>query len=256
LKFAPSASPGHFWADNELLDNYGPRIGPHGIAVYMALARFANNETGNCWVSHDRICEITALGITTVKATLQLLKEAGLIGIECRQKSGRPNLYTILAIDKEGSRHTARGSRDTTTGQPPHGDPGSRHATTNNTNNNKTEEQDYILQPQQADLIPNADAERGAVEEVFNYYLQRMNKNLALYGLTEMRIEVGRKAFRICRDKTETAADAIALMKAVVDGVAENKWLMGENDRKKTYNSWEKHLFRSQEQIEARLAAE
>jgi hypothetical protein len=42
---------GYFTIDNILLDEYGERLGPYGIAVYAALARFANQEQ-ECWPSH------------------------------------------------------------------------------------------------------------------------------------------------------------------------------------------------------------
>ena len=50
--------PGHFWADNELVDVYGPRIGGYGIGVYMVLCRFARNDSGECHVSQSKIAAL------------------------------------------------------------------------------------------------------------------------------------------------------------------------------------------------------
>ncbi|MGB2775418.1 MAG: helix-turn-helix domain-containing protein, partial [Anaerolineae bacterium] len=34
-----------FWIDNEVVDRFGPQIGAYGLAVYAALARFADGHT-------------------------------------------------------------------------------------------------------------------------------------------------------------------------------------------------------------------
>jgi hypothetical protein len=47
--------PRHFWADNEVLDVYGRKLGAHGFAVYMALAKHAMNKTGECRTAISKI---------------------------------------------------------------------------------------------------------------------------------------------------------------------------------------------------------
>lgn len=47
--------PRHFWADNEIFDIYGPKLGAHGFAVYMALAKHAMNNSGECRTSISKI---------------------------------------------------------------------------------------------------------------------------------------------------------------------------------------------------------
>jgi hypothetical protein len=91
------------------------------------------------------------------------------------------------------------------------------------------------------------------VRACWDYYIAVMQKNPRLYTLTGERMKKGLNAFRICRKKTDTDEAALRLMMCVVDAVAGNKWLMGKNDCGIKYNSWERHLFRSQQQIEERL---
>lgn len=54
--------PRHFWADNEIFDIYGPKLGAHGFAVYMALAKHAMNNSGECRTSMSKIA--TQLGMS------------------------------------------------------------------------------------------------------------------------------------------------------------------------------------------------
>lgn len=70
--------PGHFWADNEVLDIYGELLGAHGFAVYMALCRQAINGTGECKISTAAIAR--KLGISKGGAfnALALIVKLGL----------------------------------------------------------------------------------------------------------------------------------------------------------------------------------
>src|SRR3954454_9304538 len=51
---------GYFTIDNELLDRCGAELGPYGLAVYMALARFANQDNA-CWPSLATIAQRTGM---------------------------------------------------------------------------------------------------------------------------------------------------------------------------------------------------
>ena len=90
---------GWFWADNELIDHYGETIGVHGIAVYMALARYANNN--KCWPSIGTICKKIGVSRPTVTKALNKLKAAGLISVQHRMTAegdSDSNLYTLERI--------------------------------------------------------------------------------------------------------------------------------------------------------------
>ncbi len=87
--------------DNAILDIYGPKIGPYGIAVYSALARYADRE-GTCYPSMGSIAKKTGISRRTVISTLQKLVEFKLIEVE-RRHSARgdrdSNLYVLLNVD-------------------------------------------------------------------------------------------------------------------------------------------------------------
>ncbi len=48
---------------------------------------------------------------------------------------------------------------------------------------------------------------------------------------------------------------AVELLKIAIDALAGSRFHMGANNSKKTYVSWEKHLFKSQEKLEEWLEA-
>ena len=39
--------PGWFWAENEIIDNHLLSIGETAFTIYMVLARYVNNQTGD-----------------------------------------------------------------------------------------------------------------------------------------------------------------------------------------------------------------
>ncbi|NWJ46414.1 MAG: helix-turn-helix domain-containing protein [Chloroflexi bacterium] len=88
---------GFFIVDNEVLDNYGSRIGAYGIAVYNALCRFANSD-GECFPSYQAIMERTGMGRSSVINSLAKLEEVGLI--EAQDRPGHSKVYTVLPLLK------------------------------------------------------------------------------------------------------------------------------------------------------------
>lgn len=98
--------PGHFWADNEVYDHYGKRIGPTGLAVYMGLCRYS--KAGVSWPSIRRLAD--DLGIKseqTVRKALATLKDVGLIRIEERpadsaaKRGTQTHRFFILKVEKD-----------------------------------------------------------------------------------------------------------------------------------------------------------
>lgn len=93
------------WFNYEVLDQHGAAIGPNGIAVYMALVRFANNETQAASPAVPRIAKAIGLSERTVQRTLALLETAGLIAITPRYTEDgdrTSNLYTLLDLSVGG----------------------------------------------------------------------------------------------------------------------------------------------------------
>jgi hypothetical protein len=92
---------GFFTLDNELLDRFGADLGPYGLAVYVALARFANRE-GECWPSFTTIAQRTGMSRRQVIRETAKLAARGLIAVEAKtdQATGehKANLYILLDV--------------------------------------------------------------------------------------------------------------------------------------------------------------
>lgn len=92
--------PGWWWASNEIIDVYGPRLGANGIAVYAVLARHANNRSQTCWPGLKRITALLAIGRNQVIEAISTLEAAGLVQVE--RQLGKGNLYTLCTPDPAG----------------------------------------------------------------------------------------------------------------------------------------------------------
>ncbi len=98
--------PGHFWADNEIIDQHLSSIGAFGFAVYMLLTRYANNKTAQCDPSVRTIGNALRISPPTVQKALKALEDAGLIRITYRPRSvknrkvNETNIYTLLSVEK------------------------------------------------------------------------------------------------------------------------------------------------------------
>jgi predicted transcriptional regulator len=90
-----------YLTDNAIIDDFGPKIGAHGVAVYHALNRFADRQTGECWPKIKKIGAKLLLSESSVKRALHVLKAVGLITIDPRwsEDGGRiSNLYTLIPV--------------------------------------------------------------------------------------------------------------------------------------------------------------
>lgn len=98
--------PGHFWADNEIIDHYLPAIGIYGFAVYMLLTKFADHKTGQCDPSVEGMARKLGISAPTIRKALEKLKEHGLITIRHRRIKrddkliNQTSIYTLLAVKK------------------------------------------------------------------------------------------------------------------------------------------------------------
>lgn len=85
------------WFDHEIIDVYAARIGPMGLAVYMALLRFCgHNQT--CYPSSDTLERKLGLSHQSIWRAIQKLVEAKLISVERRlsgPKGRASNIYII-----------------------------------------------------------------------------------------------------------------------------------------------------------------
>jgi hypothetical protein len=93
-----SRQPGHFWADNEVLDVYGEKLGAHGLAVYMAMARRADNSTGECILSTRRIAGQVSMSVGGVFNALALIVALGLARKVLDSEHGKPAVYVLADV--------------------------------------------------------------------------------------------------------------------------------------------------------------
>jgi len=92
---------GWFWTNNALVDEYGPIIGAHGIAVYTLLARFTDHTSQGCHPSFRTIAKRLKLSRRKVIAIVAQLEACGLIRREPRRDEARDaqsNRYTLLSV--------------------------------------------------------------------------------------------------------------------------------------------------------------
>jgi len=92
-----------------------------------------------------------------------------------------------------------------------------------------------------------------ALQEVFAYYLTTMQRIPRTYSFSALRRKKGMARLEDALRMTHgNLADAVELMKAVIDEVARSDFHMGRSAKTegKSYCEWEDHIFRSTEQFE------
>ena len=85
-----------YWVSKVLLDEYGDRLKPIGIAIYNCLAAHANQE-GFCFPSHKHIAKKIGASISSVQRGIR-----DLIKLQIIRKSRQRyhNVYYLLKIDR------------------------------------------------------------------------------------------------------------------------------------------------------------
>jgi hypothetical protein len=129
--------------DNEVLDDFGERIGLHGFAVYCALARFSWDGTEEASVSLTTLCTKLKVGRAKLLSTLHLLKEVGLIDIESGNRT-TSNTYVLLEVPKRGGSQENQGSSE---GNQQGGSEGNSYKTSSyqNSSNGREQNNQYDL---------------------------------------------------------------------------------------------------------------
>ncbi len=85
-----------YWINKVLLDEYGEKLKPIGIAIYNCLAAHANQE-GFCFPSHKHIAKKIGASISSVQRGIRELIKLNLV------RKGRQryhNLYYLLKLDR------------------------------------------------------------------------------------------------------------------------------------------------------------
>ena len=85
-----------FWIDNEVVDRFGPQIGAYGLAVYAALARFADGHTRIAFPAIPTIATQLSVHRSTVVAAIKNLENTDPPLITVAAGGGRTaNTYTL-----------------------------------------------------------------------------------------------------------------------------------------------------------------
>ena len=86
--------------ENELIDDI-ERFDKNDLLCYMALCRFANNKSGECFPSYKTIAEKMRVGVSTAMKAIKSLADKGVIEITSRKNEAggdTSNLYTIQSL--------------------------------------------------------------------------------------------------------------------------------------------------------------
>lgn len=85
--------PGFLRVYNDLYDNFGSRLGPYGLAVYMALCRYANQDS-ECWPSYNTIAKGTGMSRRQVIREIAKMELLRVLAVERNQHTS--NVFILL----------------------------------------------------------------------------------------------------------------------------------------------------------------
>jgi len=85
-----------YWVSKVLLDEYGDKLKPIGIAIYNCLAAHANQE-GFCFPSHKYIADKIGASISSVQRGIRQLIKLQIIR---KSRQRYHNVYYLLKVDR------------------------------------------------------------------------------------------------------------------------------------------------------------
>lgn len=185
IEVRDARDPGWTWIDNELIDRFGPELGPGGIAIYLALARLANNETQECWPSVETLGQMVGIASrVTVRKHLRKLQHLKLVQVEQRHDLGDlTHIYTLLKLPEPA---TEGGGQILTTSRP-----GGQKLTTNKTHIST------CIQANQESFLPNKPDKPDRLDS-----LNKPDKQLNQLNLTRGEGVVGEGGDQVLDGKT------------------------------------------------------
>ena len=113
---------GFFTLDNELYDLYARKLGPYGLAVYVGLARFAN-QASECFPSQSTLAQRARMSRMQVSREIEKLKRLHLIAVDPQfgpQGQKRSNLYILLDLPHPDLPHVTESDIPCNTQLQPH----------------------------------------------------------------------------------------------------------------------------------------
>jgi hypothetical protein len=85
--------PGFLRVYNDLYDKFGSTLGPYGLAVYMGLCRYSNQDS-ECWPSYSTIAKGTGMSRRQVIREVAKLEDLKIIAVERNHHSA--NVFILL----------------------------------------------------------------------------------------------------------------------------------------------------------------
>ena len=85
--------PGFLRVDNDVYDRFGAQLGPYGLAAYVALCRYANQDS-ECWPSYSTIAKGTGMSKRQVMREIVKLEGLKIIAVERNQHTS--NVFILL----------------------------------------------------------------------------------------------------------------------------------------------------------------
>lgn len=85
--------PGYLRVYNDLYDRFGATLGPYGLAVYMALCRYANQDS-ECWPSYATIAAGTGMSRRQVIREVTKMETLQIIAVE--RSNHAANVFILL----------------------------------------------------------------------------------------------------------------------------------------------------------------
>ena len=116
---------GFYQIDNSLIDEYGPKIGVYGVAVYNVLAKYANGDGGDIFPAYQTIANHLGISRQKVMQTIRQLCDLGLISKQSRmRKAGgqTSNVYQLRSTQHvpPSTQHVPHGVHDVDQGGTQH----------------------------------------------------------------------------------------------------------------------------------------
>jgi GntR family transcriptional regulator len=92
----------HTRIDNALIDNLAGQIGIYGLGIYVAIKRYLNTKTGDCFPSYKTIAKKLHIDRGTVIRYVKKMKELNIISPEWRFKEDGSHTSNQYNFDKGG----------------------------------------------------------------------------------------------------------------------------------------------------------
>lgn len=85
-----------YWISKTVIEEYGPKIKPIGIAIYNCLAKHVN-QAGYCFPSHAHMAKEIGSSVSSVQRGIEKLIKLGLIQ---KERKRYYNVYYLLKLEQ------------------------------------------------------------------------------------------------------------------------------------------------------------